>query len=66
MGFLKILKAGLYWLSLICPLIDAVNGVKKGYDAGAAEALWKKNNADKKAFYESFYEEVEDIEERKE
>lgn len=62
---LVILKSVLYWTTLICPVVDTVKGIVRGASAARKEELWKKNNADKMAFFESFLDIQEEEEEEK-
>lgn len=59
------IKSVLYWTTLICPVIDAVKGIAHGASAARKEELWKRNNADKMAFFESFLDIQEEEEEVK-
>lgn len=60
-----LIKSVLYWTTLICPVIDAVKGIAHGASAARKEELWKRNNADKMAFFESFLDVQEEEEEEK-
>lgn len=60
-----LIKSVLYWTTLVCPLIDAVKGIAHGASAARKEALWRRNNADKMAFFESFLDIQEEKEEEK-
>lgn len=62
---LVVLKSILYWTTLICPVVDVVRGVARGASAARKEELWKRNNADKLAFFESFLD-VQEEEEKEE
>lgn len=57
-----LIKSVLYWTTLICPAIDTVKCIVRGASAARKEELWRRNNADKMAFFESFL----DIQEEKE
>lgn len=58
-----LIKSVLYWTTLICPVIDAVKGIAHGASDACKEELWRKNNADKMAFFESFLDIQEEEEE---
>ena len=60
-----LLKSVLYWTTLICPVIDAVKGIAHGASDAHKDELWRKNNADKMAFFESFLDIQEEEEEEK-
>lgn len=60
-----LIKTVLYWTTLICPVIDAVKGIAHGASDAHKDELWKKNNADKMAFFESFLDVQEEEEEEK-
>lgn len=60
-----LIKSVLYWTTLVCPLIDTVKGIAHGASAARKEELWKRNNADKMAFFESFLDIQEEKEEEK-
>lgn len=60
-----LIKTLLYWTTLICPVIDAVKGIAHGASDAHKDELWKKNNADKMAFFESFLDVQEEEEEEK-
>ena len=61
----SLIKSVLYWTTLICPVIDAVKGIAHGASDARKDELWKKNNADKMAFFESFLDVQEEEEEEK-
>ncbi len=60
---LVVLRSILYWTTLICPVFDVVKGIARGASTARKEELWRKNNADKVAFFESFLD-VQEEEER--
>ena len=60
-----LIKSVLYWTTLICPVIDAVKGIAHGASDAHKDELWRKNNADKMAFFESFLDVQEEEEEEK-
>lgn len=62
---LVVLKSVLYWTTLICPVVDAVKGIARGASAARKEELWRRNNADKMAFFESFLDIQEEEEKEK-
>lgn len=60
-----LIKTVLYWTTLICPVIDAVKCIAHGASDARKDELWKRNNADKIAFFESFLDIQEEKEEEK-